>query len=75
MAKSLDGTILSWNHAAEKMYGYAAEEVVGKSVSMLSPADMDDEMVGILGRIRAGERIEHYGTPRRARTARSSKCL
>ena len=67
MAKSLEGTILSWNPAAEKVYGYAAEEVVGKSVSMLSPAGTDDEMVGILGRIKAGERIEHYETSRRAK--------
>jgi PAS domain S-box-containing protein len=64
ISKDLDGRILSWNPGAERLYGYAAEEVVGQPVTMLIPGDRPDEEPGILKRIRRGERIEHYETVR-----------
>ncbi len=64
MAKSLDGTITSWNRGAEAIYGYKAEEIIGKPVKLLMhPVRADDTDV-ILKRIRKGERVEHYETVR-----------
>ena len=66
-SKTLDGTILSWNKAAEKMYGYRSEEIIGKPVSMLLPPDRLDEVRDILKRLRRGEKIEHFETVRVAK--------
>jgi diguanylate cyclase (GGDEF)-like protein/PAS domain S-box-containing protein len=63
-SKSLDGEILTWNPGAQLLYGYTAEEAIGRSVSILSPADRPSEIPEILERIRRGERIEHYETER-----------
>ncbi len=60
IAKDLEGTILTWNLGAEKLYGYTAEEAVGKSIRMLAPKDHVDEIPRILERVRRGESIEHY---------------
>jgi PAS domain S-box-containing protein len=65
ISKTLDGIILSWNEGAARMFGYAAEEVIGKSVTILIPLDHLDEEPQILARLRAGERIDHYCTVRR----------
>ena len=56
--------IMTWNKGAERLFGYTADEVVGKSITMLIPADHRNEEPGILKRIRAGERVEHYETKR-----------
>jgi PAS domain S-box-containing protein/excisionase family DNA binding protein len=64
IGKNLDGIIFSWNTGAERMYGYAAEEVIGRSVGMLVPPDMPNELPSILERLRRGERIERYETVR-----------
>ncbi|HLL73915.1 MAG TPA: PAS domain S-box protein [Pyrinomonadaceae bacterium] len=64
IGKTLEGTIMSWNKAAERTYGYTAEEVVGRSVSILFPPDRPDELPQIMGRLRRGERIDHYETER-----------
>lgn len=64
IAKDPDGVILSWNRGAERIYGYAAEEVVGRGVSMLVPPENRDDLPGILATIRRGERIEHFVTKR-----------
>ncbi len=64
MSKNLDGTITSWNPAAERMYGYKAAEIIGKPVSLLIHPDHSNEMVNIIERIRLGERVEHYETTR-----------
>ena len=58
IVKSLDGTILSWNAGAERIYGYAAAEAVGRNVSLLVPSQQADELRRILERIGQGERIE-----------------
>jgi diguanylate cyclase (GGDEF)-like protein/PAS domain S-box-containing protein len=65
IGKTLDGTILSWNQSAERIYGYQASEVVGKSITLLVPSDRPHEVPQILEQIRRGERIEHFETLRR----------
>jgi PAS domain S-box-containing protein len=70
IAKSLDGTITFWNAAAERLFGYRAHEVIGKPISMLMPAERYDDMESILGRIRRGERVEHYETVRISKDGR-----
>jgi PAS domain S-box-containing protein len=67
LSKNLDGTILTWNKAAERMYGYRPEEVIGKNVSLLLPPDRPQEVCEILQRLRLGEKIEHYETRRRTK--------
>jgi PAS domain S-box-containing protein len=64
LTKDLQGVITSWNQGATELFGYSAEEAIGKSVTMLIPADRQNEEPSILARIRAGERIEHYETVR-----------
>jgi two-component system, chemotaxis family, CheB/CheR fusion protein len=65
ISKDLNGIILSWNRGAEHLFGYTVDEAVGKSITMLIPEHRIDEEPEILGRIRAGERIDHYETVRR----------
>jgi PAS domain S-box-containing protein len=65
--KTLDGRLLSWNRAAERMYGYTTEEVIGKPVSLLLPPDRPEELTRILQGIRNGERVDHLETIRRAK--------
>jgi len=65
ITKNLDGLITSWNKAAERIFGYTAEETVGQHISLLIPPERLDEEPGILARLRQGERIEHFETVRR----------
>ncbi|HXM67108.1 MAG TPA: PAS domain S-box protein [Candidatus Acidoferrum sp.] len=64
LSKALDGTITSWNKGAERIYGYSAEQVVGKNISMLTSSDRPDEIPAILEKIARGENIEHYESTR-----------
>jgi PAS domain S-box-containing protein len=64
LSKDLDGIITSWNAAAERIYGYSAQEIVGQPVTLLFPPDRSDEFRQIMERIRRGERVEHYETMR-----------
>ena len=64
IGKELDGTITSWNRGAESMYGYTADEIIGKNISLLTSQDRPDEIPQILARIARGERIEHYESVR-----------
>lgn len=64
ISKTLDGIITSWNRGAERIFGYTADEVIGKSVTILIPSDHVDEEPAILARLKNGERIEHYETVR-----------
>jgi len=61
---TLDGIVMSWNAGAERMYGYAAAEVVGRPVAVVLPAERADELDNIFARIRNGERIDHFETVR-----------
>jgi PAS domain S-box-containing protein len=63
-SKDLQGTITSWNKSAEKLFGYTAEEIIGRPVTLIIPPELHDDEALILGRIRAGERIEHFQTVR-----------
>src|SRR5215213_9910960 len=67
VTKDLNSTITSWNPAAERMFGYSAEEAIGQSVRMLIPEELQDEENVVLARIRAGEKIDHYETIRQHR--------
>jgi len=60
--KSLDGTITGWNAAAERMFGYAASEVIGRSIDLIMPAERLPELHDILRRVGRGEKIEHHET-------------
>lgn len=62
--KTLDGTILTWNKAAEAMYGFRADEIIGRNVSVLAPEDRQNEIQDILQRLRQGERIQRFETTR-----------
>ena len=65
IGEDLDGTITSWNWGAQHIYGYSAQEVIGKPVTMLIPPERQHEEPSILERIRRGERIGNYETVRR----------
>src|SRR5262249_52954401 len=65
VTKDLDGIITSWNRGAERLFGYTAEEVIGKPITIVIPQDRLDEEPQILERIRRGERVDHYDTIRR----------
>jgi PAS domain S-box-containing protein len=65
LSKDLNGVITSWNRGAERLFGYTAPEIVGKPVTVLIPADREDEEPSILARLRRGERIDHFETVRR----------
>jgi PAS domain S-box-containing protein len=64
ISKDLDGIFTSWNRGAERVFGYTGDEVIGKSVKILIPAERHNEELAILERLRRGERIEQYETVR-----------
>lgn len=70
ISETLDGTIESWNHAAEIIFGYAAHEAIGCSMEMLIPPDRQYEETEILALIKLGERVEHFESVRRRKDGR-----
>jgi len=70
IGRDLAGVITTWNKGAELMYGYTAEEAIGKTVSMLLPEDRSDELPMILDKIRRGDKIEHFESIRLTRDGR-----
>jgi len=70
ISKDLNGTITTWNKAAERLFGYLANEVVGKSITILIPPGRLNEEVEILERIRHGEVVDHFETVRRCKDGR-----
>jgi PAS domain S-box-containing protein len=64
VSKDLNGVVTSWNRGAERIFGYSAEEMIGRPIATLFPEGRQDEEIDILGRIRRGERVDHYETVR-----------
>jgi PAS domain S-box-containing protein len=62
IGKDLNGIITHWNKGAEQVYGYTADEIVGKSITILAPDDRRDETMGIMARVRDGERVDPFET-------------
>src|SRR5437899_11547870 len=70
ISKNLDGTILSWNRGAERMYGYSAREAIGRPIAFLIPPELRHEVDQILERIKAGQRVGHHDTRRLTKDGR-----
>ncbi|HEY8514805.1 MAG TPA: PAS domain S-box protein [Candidatus Binatia bacterium] len=64
VGKTLDGVVTSWNEGAERLFGFAADEMIGQPIQRIIPPDRIDDMAHILKQIRAGRRVDHYETER-----------
>lgn len=64
ISKTLDGIITSWNQSAERIFGYTAQEAIGRPITLIIPRDRWDEETDIIGRLRRGERVDHFHTVR-----------
>jgi PAS domain S-box-containing protein len=67
VSKNLDGIIISWNKSAERMFGYSAQEAIGRHITLIVPQDRRSEEDDILSRLRRGQRIDHFETVRRCK--------
>ena len=65
VAKDVDGIIQAWNRAAERMFGYTADEAIGRSIRIIIPPELQQEEDEVLARIRSGRMVDHYETRRR----------
>ena len=70
IGKTLDGTIISWNAGAERLFGYSAEEAIDQPITLIIPPERHDEEKVIIERLRRGEAIEHFETVRVAKSGR-----
>lgn len=70
ISKSCEGIITSWNHGAQRLYGYRAEEIIGKPVSVLMPPGKKSDFPKIMGMLLQGKRVEHYETQRMTKEGR-----
>ena len=60
ISKNLESVVISWNPSAERIFGYTAAEMIGQSIRRIIPADLMSEEDDIIGRIRRGERVDHF---------------
>src|SRR5579862_3610004 len=67
VSKTLDGIVTSWNPAAERMFGYSADEMIGRSIRTIIPSDRQGEEDFVLDRVRRGQKVEHFETVRQAK--------
>jgi PAS domain S-box-containing protein len=70
VGKTLDGIITSWNKGAARIFGYTADEAIGRHITLIIPPERHAEEDGVLDRIRRGEKVDHFETERRARDGR-----
>lgn len=70
IGKNLNGVVTSWNHGAEQIFGYAAKEMVGKSIQRLIPRNRMDEEAFILGKLKSGKGVQHFETLRQTKDGR-----
>src|SRR5690242_1682603 len=70
VSKTLDGTITTWNRAAERMFGYTAAEAIGRNIRLIIPADRQSEEDEVLAKLRRGEMIDHFQTIRHTKDGR-----
>jgi len=70
VSKTLEGIITSWNRGAERLFGYSAQEAIGKHISFLVPLEQANDVDHVLGQVRRGECVDHYQTKRRAKDGR-----
>jgi two-component system sensor kinase FixL len=65
IGKTIDGIVTDWNNAAQLIFGYSADEMIGQPISLLLPPDLEEEERAILARVRSGEKVDHFETRRR----------
>jgi PAS domain S-box-containing protein len=70
VSKTLNGQITSWNPGATRLFGYAPEEIIGKSITTIIPTELHAEEADVLARLRRGERVDHFETVRVAKDGR-----
>jgi two-component system sensor kinase FixL len=70
VGKDLSGVVTAWNKAAEAMFGYPADEIIGQAITRIIPRHLIDEETSILARVRRGERIDHFATERQCKDGR-----
>src|SRR3954447_5691834 len=70
VSKTLEGVIRTWNKGAERIFGWTAEEVIGKPITIIIPRDRLQEEPKILSRLRIGERVDHFETIRQTKDGR-----
>ena len=71
VSKTLEGIVTTWNRGAEKLFGYAAAEAIGKHISLIIPEDRISEEDYVIGKVRGGESVDHFETVRRTKDGRS----
>jgi two-component system sensor kinase FixL len=65
IGKTIDGIVTDWNNAAQLIFGYSANEMIGQPIALLLPAGLEEEERAILARVRSGEKVDHFETRRR----------
>ena len=75
IGEDLNGVITSWNHTAELIFGYTAEEAIGQPIHLIVPSDRIEQEDEVLARIRTGQSVDHYETIRQTKKPSSSRSV